>query len=215
VTLAVGDDKTCTITNSDVQPVLVVVKHVIKDNGGTAEAADFTMNVTGSGPTPGSFPGVDILGTVVAINAGAYDVTETGPSGYTASFSADCVGSIAIGEVKTCTVTNDDVKASPGIKTAQVWTLNDTATISGILPGGSPDATVTFRLFTDAGCQDEVYSKTVDVTNSAASTSSGYTTSVAGTYYWTAVYSGDSFNDARTSECGVETTEIVAVQEAP
>ena len=39
---------------------------------------------------------------------GAYSVSETGPSGYAASYSADCTGTIAIGETKTCTVTNDD-----------------------------------------------------------------------------------------------------------
>ena len=44
----------------------------------------------------------------MTLDAGAYNVTESGPSGYTASFSADCSGTIANGETKTCTVTNDD-----------------------------------------------------------------------------------------------------------
>ena len=37
---------------------------------------------------------------------------ETGPAGYEASYSADCTGTIALGETKTCTVTNDDVNPS-------------------------------------------------------------------------------------------------------
>src|SRR5205085_704243 len=63
--LSVGDEKTCTITNNDVQPKLHVIKHVINDNGGPKSASDFTMNVTGSSPSPGSFPG-DEGGTTVA-----------------------------------------------------------------------------------------------------------------------------------------------------
>ena len=47
----------------------------------------------------------------MTLDAGTYSVTETGPSGYTASYSADCSGTIAIGETKTCTVTNNDQAA--------------------------------------------------------------------------------------------------------
>ena len=52
-----GDSKTCTITNDDVQPKLIVIKHVINNNGRTNVAGDWTMSVTGSGPNPDNFPG--------------------------------------------------------------------------------------------------------------------------------------------------------------
>src|SRR5205809_1516996 len=68
------------------------------------------MGVTGSSPSPNSFAGAESPGTNVAINAGAYSVGESGPSGYSQSNSADCSGSIAVGETKTCTVTNNDVQ---------------------------------------------------------------------------------------------------------
>lgn len=87
---------------------LVVVKHVIKDNGGDADAADFTMSVTATNPSTPSFPG-DEAGTTITVEPGSYSVGETGPSGYSASFSADCSGTIAAHETKTCTVTNDDI----------------------------------------------------------------------------------------------------------
>jgi Prealbumin-like fold domain len=108
-TIANGQTKTCTITNDDIQPKLIVIKHVINDNGGTATAASFTMTVTGSSPSPASFPGAESPGMTVMLNAGVYGVSETGPSGYAASFSADCSGTIAVGQIKTCTVTNNDV----------------------------------------------------------------------------------------------------------
>jgi hypothetical protein len=86
-----------------------VIKHVINDNGGTALAGDFSMSTGGTDASPADgFAGEEVPGTVVLLDAGSYNVTETGPSGYTASFSADCAGTIGIGETKTCIVTNDD-----------------------------------------------------------------------------------------------------------
>jgi hypothetical protein len=111
ITLAAGDDKSCTITNDDKPGKLIVIKHVINDNGGTATAADFTLDSGGANDSPDNFPGAEAPGTEVTLDAGAYNVTETGPSGYTASYSADCSGSIANGQTKTCTVTNDDQAA--------------------------------------------------------------------------------------------------------
>jgi hypothetical protein len=89
---------------------LIVIKHVVNDNGGTAVAGDFSMSTGGTNANPADgFAGEESPGTTVTLDAGSYNVTETGPSGYTALFSTDCSGSIAVGETKTCTVTNDDI----------------------------------------------------------------------------------------------------------
>jgi hypothetical protein len=104
-----GGSATCTFTNDDQAATLVVVKHVINDDGGTAVASDFTLDSGGVNDTPDDFAGEESPGTTVTLDAGSYDVTETGPSGYTESDSADCSGTIANGETKTCTVTNDDI----------------------------------------------------------------------------------------------------------
>ena len=116
-TIAAGETKTCTVTNDDVAApttgTLHVIKHVVNDSGGSASAANFTLSVSGTSPSPASFPGAESPGTTVTLGAGSYSVSEIGPSGYTSSFSADCSGTIAAGETKTCTVTNDDV-AAPG-----------------------------------------------------------------------------------------------------
>jgi len=110
--IASGETKTCTVTDDDIQPKLIVINHVINNNGGTATAANFTMTVTGSNPSPASFAGTESPGTTLTLNAGSYSVSETGPSGYVSSLSASCSGSIAVGETRTCTVTNDDVQSS-------------------------------------------------------------------------------------------------------
>jgi uncharacterized repeat protein (TIGR01451 family) len=110
-TIANGETKTCTITNNDQAAQLIVIKHVINDNGGTATAADFTLDSGGTNDSPDNFAG-DEAGTTVTLDAGTYGVTETGPTGYTRSDSADCSGTIANGETKTCTITNDDQAAT-------------------------------------------------------------------------------------------------------
>jgi hypothetical protein len=84
---------------------------VINDNGGAKVASDFPISVTGTNVNPNSFNGVENPGTTVALDAGSYGVTETTDPGYTHSYSADCTGSIAIGETKTCTITNNDKPA--------------------------------------------------------------------------------------------------------
>ena len=48
ITLAAGDNKTCTITNNDLPGTLTVIKHVINNNGGTSSASNFTMIVSKS-----------------------------------------------------------------------------------------------------------------------------------------------------------------------
>jgi uncharacterized repeat protein (TIGR01451 family) len=131
-----GGTQTCTITNNDQAATLIVKKHVINDNGGTKVAGDFTLSVTGSSPSPASFKG-DESGTSVGLNAGSYSVGEGTDPGYAASYSSDCTGSIALGETKTCTVTNDDIAPTltlvktvtndnGGTELASAWTLTAT-----------------------------------------------------------------------------------------
>ena len=155
-TIAVGQTKTCTITNDDNPATLKVIKDVVNDNGGTNVASDFTISVTGTNVSPASFPGQGSPGTTVALDAGTYSVSESGPSGYTESLSADCSGTIAIGQTKTCTITNDD---NPATLKVIKDVINDnggtnvpgdfTMTVSGNSPSpasfpgqGSPGTTV-------------------------------------------------------------------------
>jgi hypothetical protein len=110
-TIALGDNLTCTITNDDRTGQLIVIKHVVNDDDGYAHADDFTLTVDRPGSQANaSVTGAENPGTTIAVNAGAYSVTETGDfSGYTPSYSAGCTGTLTLGETKTCTVTNNDV----------------------------------------------------------------------------------------------------------
>ncbi len=116
-TLAAGDTKTCIVTNNDVYTAttgtLTVIKIVINDDKGDKTASDFKLEVSGTGPTPSSFDGSS-SGTVVVLGAGSYSVTEKGSGNYDAAYSEGCSGTMAAGESRTCTVTNDDKKPGGG-----------------------------------------------------------------------------------------------------
>ena len=140
VTVNVGDDIVCTITNDDIQPTLKVIKTVVNNDGGTAVAADFTMDVSGTNVSSTGFPG-DTAGTTVTLDAGSYSVTESGPSGYMSTLSTDCAGTIGVGENLVCTVTNDDEPV-----TGSIVIVEDTfpdgpqdfsfSTTGGLVPAG-------------------------------------------------------------------------------
>ena len=104
VTLALGENKTCTITNDDQPAFLTLNKIVINDHGGTAVANDFQAQING-----GNVP----WGVAQSVGAGSFTASEIGVAGYTASsWSGDCAAdgsvSLALGESKTCSITNDD-----------------------------------------------------------------------------------------------------------
>ena len=110
-TLAPGGSATCTITNNDQPAHLTVIKHVVNDDGGSAAASAFQMDVTGTDVSDSHFAGSE-AGQTVSLDAGSYSVDESGgPSGYTKSASAGCAGTIAPGGSATCTITNNDQPA--------------------------------------------------------------------------------------------------------
>jgi streptogramin lyase len=94
---------------------LVVIKHVINDNGGLAVASDFTMNVEAVNPSQTSFPGAESPGTEVFVDPGTYSVTETDPNGYSVTYSTECSGTIIAGQTKTCIITNDDISSTSSV----------------------------------------------------------------------------------------------------
>jgi hypothetical protein len=108
ITLAPGDIKTCTITNDDDPAFLTLNKIVVNDDGGTAVINDFQAKIDG-----GNVP----WGVAQSIGAGSFTASETVVTGYTAgTWTGDCApdGSVtlALGESKTCTITNDDDPAN-------------------------------------------------------------------------------------------------------
>ena len=79
--------------------------------------------------------------------------------------------------------------------------ISDTATLTA---GAGATGTITFKLYSDAGCLNQVLTGLSPVTvNGPGDYNSGsYTTTLVGTYYWIASYSGDATNEASTGACG-------------
>ena len=115
-----------------------------------------------------------------------------------ASFSGDSNNAPA------ATVCTDEpvaiTKASPTISTqlnASSITVGgsdyDTAALAGFAPGGT-GGTVTYTVYTDSGCTTGGQpAGTVDIDeNTGASTSNPLTFNTVGTFYWQAVFNGDS-----------------------
>ncbi|MBO3088857.1 DUF7927 domain-containing protein [Cellulomonas dongxiuzhuiae] len=148
VTIDVGQTVTCTIVNDDQPGTLTLVKEVVNDQGGTAEATDWTL--TADGPTPLSGTSGSTQVTGVDVDAGDYVLSEAdGPAGYAAG-AWSCEGgsvtgstvTVPNGEAVTCTIVNDDQVAlltlrkvvaagsTGATQTPADWTL--TATPQGI-----------------------------------------------------------------------------------
>src|SRR5207237_5031434 len=115
VTLALGDNTTCTITNTAVPPKLTLVKVV--DHSGTSDttaATAWTLKATKGTSVISGTGGV----SNATADIGSYALTESGPglpgwtsSGYTCGSSTTVVNSVtlALGDSTTCTITNTAV----------------------------------------------------------------------------------------------------------
>jgi hypothetical protein len=83
---------------------LVVITHVINDNGAAKGVGAFSFAVNGGSSTTG----MDAPGFATTLSPGAYTVTETADSGYVESLGSQCSGIIAVGQIVTCVIVNDD-----------------------------------------------------------------------------------------------------------
>lgn len=113
----------------------------------------------------------------------------------------------------TETITEHVPKATPSIATTPSGqapaggNVSDTATLSG---GFHPTGTVTFQLYGpgDTTCATPIATRTGTLSGSGAAASGNVTIGAAGTYRWTATYSGDAANNPVTSPCGDEQVTV-------
>ncbi|GGO17038.1 hypothetical protein GCM10010116_34420 [Microbispora rosea subsp. aerata] len=105
------------------------------------------------------------------------------------------------------------VKATPSITTTPSGSVpaggavSDTATVSG---GYHPTGTVKFQLYApgDTDCKTPIATRTDDLSDSGTAASGDVTIGAAGTYRWTATYSGDANNNSVTSPCSDEEVQV-------
>lgn len=123
-----GEHVTCTVFNDDIAPTITVVKEVINDDGGDAEAGDFALFLDGNSVTTGT--------TNTTTSNEAHEVSETLVDGY-AQVSLTCVDddtqtelahpiTLDEGQSATCTIVNDDL--APGLTVFKQVINDDGAT---------------------------------------------------------------------------------------
>ncbi|MDQ6726001.1 MAG: Ig-like domain repeat protein, partial [Actinomycetota bacterium] len=161
------------------------------------------VNLIAGPPGPGGVP------TATATSPGV-TTTRAGTVRFRVTYSGDA--NFTGPTTTACADPNENApvnKANPTISTqtsAPVGVgnpISDTATVMG---GSSPTGTVTFRVFRDPNCATQIFTSTNAVNPATGvATSDSFPTTQAGTYQFTAAYSGDlNNNPAGPSPCGAE-----------
>jgi hypothetical protein len=153
-------------------------------------------------------------------NSGNFTPTAAGTYYWIASYSGDAANTAAstvCGEANESSVVN---KRQPAISTLaqSPVTIGDPIFDVATLSGATADAggTITFHLFSDAACANEVTTglSPVTVNGNGMYNSGNFTPTAVGTYYWVASYSGDANNEPATTACG-DLFESSVVEKAP
>ncbi len=111
ITLAVGDDVTCTITNTDQPGTLIVNKVVVNANGGVKTAGEFNFQINGGTETAFDETGDNdqdpLTGSnTISVDAGTYTIIEPAVDGYTTTYNNCTDVVVPNGATETCTITN-------------------------------------------------------------------------------------------------------------
>lgn len=166
------------------------------------------------------------------LGTGSYSVTEGAQTAPWNFVGIDCGGAagvttngqtvtinLATGQNVTCTYTNHYTN-SPSIGTTLSanpitvgGSVHDSATLTGA-SSTTPTGTVTYTVYTDNACTLGAQSAGTKTLTSDGSIpdSDAITFNTAGTFYWQAVYNGDTNNNAATSPCTSETLVVNKAQ---
>jgi hypothetical protein len=195
---------------------------VLANTGPFDGTATITLTLYVPSDTTCSSPvGTEVDGGITSdgpwtVDGGGFIASEVGTYEWIASFSGDTGNSpaaTACGD-EPVTVTPDTTISTTAIPSAAATgtTLQDTATLmntTNLTGSGS----VTFNL-TGLGdpCGFPIYTETIsDVTSDGpVGTTTGYVATAAGTYEWTASFSGDANNSPAATTCGEEPVVITA-----
>jgi subtilisin family serine protease len=173
----------------------------------------FTLYAPGSTTAPLDTETVAVNGNGTYRTPAGYLPSSTGSYQWVASYSGDA-GNAAASASGTESVSKASptivMQASPGGQVGVV--LTDTATLSGgySVNGG----TITFTLTAPNGAQTVLPPVPVTNGDGSYSTPSGITATMAGTYTWSATYSGNATNNPATDN-GVNETSAQAIVTPP
>lgn len=136
ITPNAGEVIVCTFTNGKL-PTLTLVKTVVNDNSGSAVANDFQAKIDGENVA---------WGDTQTLAVGDYTASETTLPGYVASdWGTDCAAdgsvSLAYGDEKVCTITNNDVLVYGHLVVQKTTNPGADLTVFSITASGTGDIT--------------------------------------------------------------------------
>jgi hypothetical protein len=197
---------------------IVVLKDTAMISGGSQPGGTIIFNLYD--PQHASCSGTPAFTDTVAVADASAATTDPNPPNapgtwrWTATYSGDANNNSAS---TTCgDETVSVAMAAPSLNTtpsaggsAGTVVLNDTGTVSG---GFQPSGTIIFNLYDPqhADCSGTpAFSQTFTVSaNGSFTTTNATPASMAGTWSWTASYSGDTNNNAASSGCTQETVKV-------
>lgn len=191
---------------------------VFKDPACTQLAVDATPSP--NTVTSGAFPASKAVGATLATNATYY---------WQVSFAA-ATGDANTSAVSSCgdetmtfgtppakpstgiqTALSDGTRASAQLIVAPNTPVSDSASITGT-GASTATGTVTYSLYSDTACTQQVSAFPVKgdirTVSGGVAPASAAVTLPLGTYYFRAIYSGDSTHAAATSACGAEVLSV-------
>jgi hypothetical protein len=177
-----------------------------RDPGGTITFRLYGANDSDCSGTP-AFTDTKTVSADGDYTSAHFSPTQAGVYGWRAAYSGDSnnkpvAGAChAIDETVSVFPTSLAVSTNASPDVALGASVHDTATLSG---GQGPTGTITFKLYgpNESDCSGaRAFTDVVSVSGGDAYASAHFTPTEAGTYRWTASYSGDSNNVAAATAC--------------
>ena len=176
-------------------------------SGGHSPGGTVTFEVFAPGDATCSSPLASDDVTLGTGSAQSPDFTTAAAGAYhwIATYNGDDTNNSVAGTCGDTGETSIVAKATPSLSTSATDTtiggsIHDTATISG---GHGPTGTVSFNAYAaaDASCATPVFSSGLIPVSGGTAVSGDFTPTVAGTYRWKAIYSGDDGNSSVAGNC--------------
>ncbi|MBS1891393.1 MAG: hypothetical protein JST59_08870 [Actinobacteria bacterium] len=190
---------------------------------GTISFALYKPGDTSCSGTPAFTETVTVTAATGTYESAAFAPTGAGSYHWTASYSGDAENDAAASSCAEASAAVTVASASPSLTVASSpgvtigGQVHATATLAG---GHEATGTISFALYGpgDTSCSGTpVFTETVTVTAASGTyESAAFAPTGAGTYHWTASYSGDAENDAAASSCGeAAAAVVVSAPDAP
>ncbi len=119
-----------------------------------------------------------------------------------------CTASLALATAPAWALSSPNLVATASPTTTVGYQIFDHTNLMG---GSNPTGTISFALFApgDTACRTPIFTASVPVSGTGSDDSSTYVPTDAGTYMWTASYTGDQNNNAMSTPCGDPSESVI------